>query len=216
MNKSKEGTLTPISELSDRPERAGKAVLEWVPKGSLERKETTITLPEKGNYNGASYSIAFLKNNEQFIVADGDTPSANIGFGGTDENPFLVNLQPFVLGIYLIEGEESFYQALVPPIIRLFSDVLEEDWKRQGDIFALPLPEDWTSQKLMLDESFSVERSNPIFGTRHFGHGIFFESRGLTLFRGTVIAPDHSPLNLEDGLYALGQTAYLAHPRKAD
>ncbi|MBI2590265.1 MAG: hypothetical protein HYW33_00070 [Candidatus Blackburnbacteria bacterium] len=102
------------------PKNAGEAVLEWDHRVSEPRREgRTIFLPAHG-------PVEFypLQDGRQFLVVVWDKTrnsynsepqwTHTLHFGGTDEQPFLVQMEPAVLD-ELTGGEEAFYQTLKPP-----------------------------------------------------------------------------------------------------
>lgn len=164
-------------------------------------------------------------------------------FGGTDENPFLVELDRSVMSVVqrIPEcGEDTFYQSLKPQRVKQLEGRLGVPAKRQGDIFAVPVG--WTWEQLrtlahlidltVIGGDGTKEETMQVFDTRHVLKGRWLEmvtyrvkyqveyqrveGTTTTLFtEGTLEAPDHSPLVL-DGVYVLVQADFLARPREAD
>jgi hypothetical protein len=154
--------------------------------------------------------------------------SGSLYFGGTDENVFLVQLEQRLYNLFIKDGEDRFYDALKPEPIKN----VEEKWKivtkRQGDIFASPLPISWEEIEKVIylylfkkPEVVEVEEKT-IFGTRHKITGPCIENLQTKTYRpsysiaeGLIEAPDHTPLELE-GLHLLAQTNGLVDPTQAD
>ena len=132
------------------------------------------------------------------------------------------------------KGPEGFYSSLLPKLPG-------RTYRRQGDIFASPIPFTWEEIRkayhYLHGWDFDVLKASPdndgsrLFRTRHRLNGFMLkntvmlpeESRGsygpsptyFVLAEGTVIAPDHTDMRLE-GLHALTQTLHLHDPAKAD
>jgi len=99
----------------------------------------------------------------------------SVWFGGTDEAPFLVQMQPQVLRLF---KDGSFYQSLVPKLIQRICENAGTEYRRQGDIFAAPIGmsldkfesdvRSWFYIKpLVFDEVGKKGGRISIFGTRH-------------------------------------------------
>lgn len=210
------------------PKSAGKAKIEffepkqnyyngpnWIPT----REKEEIRLPVRTD--AEFYS---LRKGQQFIFR---LAQANeVYFGGTDEEPFLVRLDPTVFGYFRQGGEGAFFGALVPELVSDTCDKFGQKYRRQGDIFAVPVPMTWKSLRqattLISDEApVEVQDANrrSIFKTRHLftGHameGKLVKSLGLFV-EGLIEAPDHEPLELKR-IFLLSQTRYLFDPKNAD
>ena len=204
-----------LFEIKDLPKKAGKAKIEWdwsISTPKRDRKE--IYLPEN-----PTATFFHLKDETQFLFdSNGKT-----WFGGTDEEPFLVELDREALNKFIIGkgNEEIFYQSLVPQKIKDISVELNSPYKRQGDVFAARLCEEKylekTLSRLLSEPEFKVEHGmSNVLRTRHIGKGTFVRINRRELFRGIIEAPDHKTLNLEDALYVLDQTRYLVNPSNAD
>ena len=96
-------------KFGDLPQKAGIAVLNW--KGSVASRDgKTITLPTHDD------EIQFfpLLDGMQFLL---QVPSirqiTRVFFGGTDEQPFLVEMDSEVI-TSLRGGEESFFNEIKP------------------------------------------------------------------------------------------------------
>lgn len=130
-------------------------------------------------------------------------------FAGTDEEPFLVRMEDGIK-VEFDKGEDAFYDALVPPHIKALSELYNVPWRRQGDIFGIPL-----------DPNIKIKNSGPayIFGTRHrASKQDWVEINGLGRFsavQGKITAPDHVPQKWK-GWHVVGQTQYLHNPKQAD
>ena len=211
-----------------RPKKARKATLEYDPKASQPfRKEDVIVLPDRGDLQ-----LYRLQTGWNQFIARFDF--STVWFGGTDENPFLVRIDDGPFDGFCRRGPEGFYSSLLP---RLPS----KTYRRQGDIFASPIPFTWEEIRKMYHyihgwdveilESDSKGDNSRLFGTRHRLNGTqmgttvmlpeeYSGSFGprqayFVLAEGTVVAPDHTDMKLE-GIHALTQTLHLHDPRTAD
>lgn len=207
--------------------KAGTANVYLVDCKSVpRRKGADIFLPRN------PYSDFFpLKGGEQFLYTFRDIPVSRVPtiyFGGTDENPFLVRLHGGPLEAYEKGGEDAFFDFLKPREIRRLEQRLHVIAKRQGDIFAMPLPFDWPDVDLIT----AVVRGYPsiqgpaeddvsirhLFDTRHTMDGLastLDPSRTRILGQGIITAPDHAPLVL-DGIHLIVQAVGLYDSRSAD
>jgi len=177
-----------LVEMESRPERAGDAVLVW---GDGLFKARTPSRDGKLIYLPLNPGAKFypLKNGEQFLFC---SRSGRCWFGGTDEQPFLVALFPDAYKYFLSGGEAGFYEALKPAVIRAAEEKWGEKAKRQGDVFAYPLPmrweelfQDWLEWRWVRGAlqgererkagvSFRMARGGlSLFGTRHGFYGLF-------------------------------------------
>ncbi len=218
------------------PKLAGKATIRWNTQGQAGREGPEISLPivEQAEFLP-------LQGGRQFVYRvpiSQDGPA--VFFGGTDEEPFLVRLIPQMAEVVedaktLRSGEAAFYERLKPSKMKLLENTFGVEAKRQGDIFAVPIPFGWNELRAFAS-LFGVRlpREEPpndklqVFGTRHTLEGQHLEilaSEGepfsrravcvATLAAGTLIAPDHAPKLLE-GPHALFQVEVLYRPREAD
>jgi hypothetical protein len=168
-------------------------------------------------------------NFEQFLLLQSPKEGGNwwqdghAWFGGTDEAPFLVQMHP---GIHaLAEDPEEFYGHLIPPFMLTLTRKWGENYRRQGDIFAFPLPFSWQQIKEIGDFTkangfpFEEAKKEHVFGTRHTLQGswsrVMVAGKMAVVAEGTITAPDHSPMELK-GPHVLDQTANLFNPKKAD
>lgn len=217
-----------LAEMKQLPPKAGKAILDWNEKVLPQRNDRHIVLPH-------SHDVEFFWVVEavQFLIVshhnNGWSRSPSCWFGGTDEEPFLVELQPEVLPTFLKDGWQGFYRALQPPYVAT-ADQKGQPWLRQGDIFAIQLPLTWEQllRKMLLEQpkvSIESAKDQAIYGTRHQiqrGLAITGDYRlkpiigefGL-IAEGELVAPDHKPHTLA-GPHLLLQTQFLSHPQKAD
>ncbi|HUC20249.1 MAG TPA: hypothetical protein VMR98_02010 [Candidatus Polarisedimenticolaceae bacterium] len=154
--------------------------------------------------------LVSLLGGRQFVITFMDDPSYGVFYGGTDGGSvFLVQLNDSMLWWTLRDrGEEAFFEALKPDIIkRLERELGSEGTRRQGDIYALPLPVGW----LGIGEPKSGEHQ--VGETRHMISGRWMEigDEGLTISvvsigkdvhlmglvgEGMLSAPDHSSVDL--------------------
>ena len=210
---------------SRRPGRAGKAILKYDDVDVPRREKDVIILPERGDLQ----LVRLQRGWNQFIAR---LDRSTVWFGGTDENPFLVSIDELPFRWYCKYGPKGFYESLLP-------ELPGDTYRRQGDIFAAPIPFTWEevlkAYRYILGwvdvEVIEIDEGDEgLFGTRHHLRGVIlnrrvrmpetFTSYGpsptwLVLAEGTVVAPDHADMKLE-GVHALAQTRYLREPRKAD
>lgn len=213
-----------LFEMKELPRAFGKARVNYVEGiSSPSRENNTINIPHDG------YTELFPLRNDQFLLHRG---SEN-WFGGTDENPFLVQLserpfEAFIEGGIL--GPAHFYSILRWKEIDQLASIVRRNWRRQGDIFAVPLNMGWKNLERcfrVASKEFAAEDcpDYPVFGTRHVLKGKVVEQNNVirvygigtnVVASGVIVAPDHSDLNLEDMPHALYQTANLQSPMEAD
>ncbi len=217
-----------------RPERAGEAKLVFGDFYEAKRQGDVITIPEGKNAVLLQDSTAnlFLCLHEQRVY-----------FGGTDEKPFLVRLHhdkwtfPDWERLW-IEGKLLPY--LKPQsLIKLEASLgMKGKSVRQGDIWALPIP-DTTWEGIITianlfglehEPEFKLSKDYKVYGTRHCLKGKYLETstiktgqksryqdeiRGI-IAQGILKAPDHKSLDISKGLHVLFQNDLLAQPREAD
>lgn len=205
------------------PKKADKATLCWE-KGSTEPVRNGLRIHLPINPMAIFYP---LQDGKQFLFENDNS----YWFGGTDEEPFLVQMSQKAINNY-IEGrgsDDSFYNGLIPQTIARIESETNTPHRRQGDIFAARFcgndsfignlervlgfgnyPSTKGARLAVKHGSFSL------FGTRHEGKGTAIEIDQKVLFSGVVKAPDHAPLSLEDGLYVIDQTQHIVYPTKAD
>ncbi len=184
--------------------RLDRAAVKFVPLGKL--------IPLKDDF-------------EQFLCIgppDRENSIANtVWFGGTDERPFLVRMDSWTQDA-LRHGD--FYGYIIPSTMLTMARKWGNTWKRQGDIFAYPLPFSWDDLKEIgnFTKAKGIQIQTGVFspfGTRHEFTGLWTTMMVSGLVRpiveGEITAPDHSPLAL-DGPHVLTQTAHLYSPVTAD
>ena len=206
-------------EMKDLPRQADKARLDWDKGLSFpQRDRSRIGLPFM---EGVRYFP--LLDGKQFIVQTSE--HGRTWFGGTDEEPFLVEMNSAVADHFVKSrgSVSALYEHLVPePVLSLAKEV-GTPYRRQGDIFAARFSAESQSEDRLasLLGGQVQSRDLQIFGTRHTGKGRYIvlnpgmQSQKI-LFRGVVEAPDHAPMNLSNGLYLLGQTRFIVNPVNAD
>lgn len=216
-----------LFELNSLPKKAGVATLTWSEKAQIaSREEDDIKLPLDDN-------VQFfpLQWGEQFLVAVPDNnrqEGQHLFFGGTDERPFLVEMNPSTL-LYLKKGEAGFYDAIKPNGAKFCEEKFGTMTIRQGDWFAVPIPLNWK----VVHGLFSLfchcvhktvtkkEKGIPIGETRHLlieGQLVTINYNNLKCIgvaEGLLRAPDHEDKVLK-GPHALFQTQHLKKPQNAD
>lgn len=207
-----------VFELKQLPRQADKARLAWDTGISTPRRDTKhISLPRD---NMAQFFS--LREGNQFLYKPhiANRSSNRFWFGGTDEEPFLVEMEEAAGNAFIQSygSEQGFYNALVPQHIATLCKETGQDYRRQGDIFGARFcGEAHFERNLAHVLKTEVKHGeSQVLGTRHVGKGAFMRVGDATLFRGVLLAPDHAPLNLSDGLYVLGQTRHIVNPTNAD
>lgn len=212
-----------LFEMKTVPKKAGLAIIKFGRKDGVHktlpfRENTDIVLPDD-----PELEFFPLMNGEQFLL---HLVNGEDWFGGTDERPFLVRLDEEPFQAFREEGENSFYAALKPKVITEFERTFQVASKRQGDIFAVPIPFTWNeiqaASLLCLgtkQEPQSV-KSQPMFETRHkldglYGEKILMFGKFFSFVEGVLEAPDHSSLTLS-GIHMIAQAQNLYNPRLAD
>lgn len=238
------------------PTRAGQAVLEYSTTAKVPSREgNVITIPSRSAtcwcgeevLEGWEYCsqcgfrierscidavplgqlYPLMDDFEQFLYMQKGDPFKDVWFGGTDEAPFLVQMSSAVIDAH---RREDFYGYIIPGSMLTLTRKWGGSWKRQGDIFAYPLPFSWEELKgignfnkanglQVLDTSLLPVKGERVFQTRHILEGkwcnLMLGGRSMTIAEGIIKAPDHTDLVLE-GPHALDQTANLYDPPKAD
>jgi hypothetical protein len=214
-----------LEALGEVPKKAGEAELIFEMGVELPfRDGNKITIP--ATETGLEM-FQLMPSWEQFLIWNG-----KCFFGGTDEQPFLVELDTDVVDRYIESGIEGVYDFLLPSKIIKLAEEFEVELKRQGDIFAMPLK--WDRERmndlhLMLygermppaEGIFSETEGNNLFGTRHvLGKGSMFEmelwKNSFTVVENaTICAPDHRDMKLP-GLHIVEQGSGLYSPKEAD
>ena len=226
--------LFEMTETSSIPRRLGLARLVLGEGINVpERDGDVITLPYDAEWE------FFLLNHEgkedQFILSN--ARANRHWFGGTDEKPFLVQVDANAVKCYCQFGplrDNHFYASLRWREVDELSCGTHRKWRRQGDIFAVPLGVSWKtlmgSFKLTTPNEHSmVDVGNNgdynVFETRHVLSGQMLVSTSrVTIYgvgvvlvaSGVVRAPDHRDLELGDMPHALYQAANLVNPANAD
>jgi len=208
-----------LTKTKTLPERAGvAATLKFV----RVRKHD----PAHPNLDGNTITLPIRKGSEFYPLQDGnqflfrcfENPK-NKGrhpyFGGTDEgSAFLTEIYPFeIFDEFLERGEDAFYEALKPPILRFWEEKLGIKARRQGDFYFLPLPT-WDDLRpafslffhndleLIPVESASLAESrHKITGETTDELILFDRDRDINIVRfgrGTMYAPDHEPRQLNE------------------
>jgi len=215
-----------LFEMKELPQKAGMTLLEFQACGLPCRRGNTITLP-----NNPEHEFFPLKQGEQFLFRlnrtdyNGKTKYDYL-FGGTEHASFLVSLTPEPFEAFQRGGEAAFFNSLKPEVIKKCEELFGGNCLRQGDIFAVPLPYTWdelnkmsrlSSGKICQDSQTTNEK---LFGTRHVFVGICarFSVLGKSHFigTGTLTAPDHPPLVLNNGIFLFAQTYGLCDSTNAD
>jgi hypothetical protein len=207
------------------PSEVGKAKIFFDEKCKVpERQKENLILPlRQGN------RLIPFEGREVFLFCGTDTRTnaQTLYFGGTDEEPFLVRLNPEAGKFFNEGGEDGFIEALKPPIVKQAESLFMKTARRQGDIFAVPTLFCWKTVQLMaalgLGDSVpihaTVEDQSSVFGTRHLftGERMDLKVHGKTfeVAEGIVEAPDHASMELTFP-HILAQTAYLWDPPDAD
>jgi len=239
--KAKDDMVVHLSQLTGyKPKMAGLAKLEFYTPGKSTwllpkptREGDIINIPNQG-YD----LVQLLPDFSQFLligkrIAGNDDTSCRCFFGGTDERPFLVEIYSDSV-CHCHKGDKTwlnlwrsgeFYDELKPPLIKKLESKYGNKTKRQGDIFAFPLPVASWEEALVFFGDIGGRTAVPdyphsIFGTRHsFTGGLIYtldEDEGdIAVGTGAIKAPDHKDLVLNE-VYILAQTYNLAHPEMAD
>ncbi len=149
-------------------------------------------------------------------------------FGRDERSPFVTELSPELWPDLAVKGEEEFFEALKPPVIRFLEKVHgKRGTERQGDICFRRLPYGWRDI-IRMSGSCPLYRRGKIFRTRHRHSGLRlwgylgdFVSQpgapseidsGLTLIAsGWLRAPNHAPRHL-GGPHALSRSQKIIRP----
>lgn len=215
-----------LFELDSLPKKAGMATLTWSERALIaSREEGDIKLPLDDN-------VQFfpLQRGVQFLIATPDINGRNaprLFFGGTDERPFLVEMNLDVL-LGLKKGEAGFYDAIKPEGAKFCEEKFGTKTIRQGDWFAVPIPLNWDAVHGLLGLFHrnhkivaNKEKGISIGGTRHLlieGQLVSMNQNYLVcagIAEGLLRAPDHEDKVMK-GPHALFQTQHLREPEKAD
>lgn len=237
-----------LSSMPKLPQKAGKAAIQFTAKcGHIpDRKGALIRFPDPRISRFSEMEYYPLMGGRQFVIHlpvhfrltkdeqrfSGTRTGGWLYFGGTDENPFLVQLDNSVdeLISAAMKGKSAFHEAIRPLLVKKLEKLLGGKAKRQGDIFAYPVPFSW--DQIIAAEMIFAEYGEElneldirevnnfsINDTRHLLTGKFTDGVPgefcLGFAEGVIRAPDHSPMVLE-GPHVLAQTAHLAEPYLAD
>lgn len=152
------------------PDKAGVAVLDWG-KDWPTRDGKTIKLPA---YTETQFFP--LRDGAQFLLQIPGRDCARVFFGGTDEQPFLVELDSNVV-VSLHIGEEEFFNVIKPNGVKVLEGAFDTKAVRQGDWFAVPIPLSWKvtcgmialvdSDPTVIEPSNEEERKVHLLETRH-------------------------------------------------
>lgn len=216
-------------------ERFGQAKVAFgvdTPWGRPAREGAQISFP----FAFDEISMYELMNGQQFLIVPGD--GRRPYFGGTDEAPFMVQLESVHLANFVRGGEATFYDGLKPTKIKNYEEIFGGEALRQGDIWALALPMGWDELRAYYRKSTGEQRglkisegSRSILKTRHVITGKWAKDRPRAplqeagsykytrrylsirddVVEGIMTAPDHAPLKL-DGPHVLTRTAGIAIP----
>jgi len=220
-----------LFEIKQRPREAGLAKISFVKDYYQDtipmRKAVNIALPDD-----PEAEFFQLLSGEQFLfrfqIRTRREEEVQYWFGGTDERPFLVRLKPAPFDHFVRGGEDLFYQHLKPELIIRLEERYKITAKRQGDFFAFPLPHSWEdiarAQWLCFGkevEPAQHSKGKSLFGTRHKMIGLMNERYPIfggsyTLGEGTLNAPDHEPLIIDEKIHVILQARNLFEPEKAD
>lgn len=136
-----------------------------------------------------------------YSIADGrqclvQNSSGRVFFIGkdTDEaaHPFATELSPITLSVFENQGEEAFFDALVPEVVKDCKITFcEENHQRQGEVIAVKIADSWSEAREMLgftghlEKCFHVSKKSgcTIPGTQHKLTGERCVMRGKILKR---------------------------------
>lgn len=227
-----------LCEMKRLPRKAGLARLQFGIRNAQRnppyRDKDLIVLPDE-----PKAEFCPLQNGRQFLLRSWPVtrnwPITRIWFGGTDENPFLVELENDVFEVFKKRGQKGFYEALKPKVITAIEKRFNVASQRQGDIWAVPIPS-WDDANFVMLLCFGetlkprTVKSKSIFGTRHRLTGRWVNpdivylrwpicgyvyDNPIIFAEGTVEGPGHSPMELK-GVHVLAQTRHLVNPIAAD
>ncbi len=225
-----------LKEMKRFPKKADKAKLYF-------SKDKDLTVPYRENDQiflpSSDQNAEFfrLQKARQFLfrLPAGNTQSSwRNFFGGTDHRPFLVELDYKAFEIFKRKGSKAFYETLKPEIITRLEERFKVSSKRQGDIWAVPIPYGWDDIKFFLllfggkkEAKILSLKLEHIFDTRHRFTGSCIDGiwcqdlfpdeiePNPILVEGKLEAADHLPLKL-DGMHVLAQTEHLINPSDSD
>lgn len=209
------------------PKRAGKVRLRFETEWLVAplRDGNTIMIP--GGVRGKLHMLEG-QGEGKFLLST----SRGFYFGGTDERPFLAQFDFEAYYAFLDGGEDSFFEALKPAIVRQAEQRFKTKARRQGEFFAVKFPFSWRELVAFgLITGAGPIKSAPFFpGSNHLVTGtcaFMYTSAFWTKFgrryarfgtekvpdyfpvvEGTVKAPDHAPLVLK-GPHLMARNRHL-------
>jgi hypothetical protein len=207
-----------LKEMKRKPKKAGVAEIQFEEyRIHVELIGNVIHLP-----SWEENDFFRLKKGKQFLFVQKGTLDS-YWFGGTDENPFVVEITKEAFQAFEKGGEKAFYDFLKPEVIKKLEKKNKRvEAKRQGDIWAFPVPFVTLEGLEFLDDMLDLdyytfetdEKSVSVLGTRHTIDGNYMDFEGSyrnyrALAQGTLKSPNHKPLELET-LHLLVQTNGLA------
>lgn len=212
------------------PKTAGAAKLDFYPpskdgNNTITRKKDVISIPAYVDLELFSLERDWKQFLAVLCLPRNNRDNAEVFFGETDENPFLVQMDPSVLSKFFLGGTAGFYAAIRPERISQLEDKLCRTARRQGDIFAIHTGYTWEGLKRAaailggIDVTVADRKAVSLFDTRHLLTGQYgrFKLGGteMQFASGTVVAPDHADLTMTRP-YLVEQTAFLYDPPRAD
>lgn len=197
-----------LFEMTDLPTEAGEAKIHFgsPPKTGIfarvRQEKEEIRMPVRNGPdiylpNMSELEFYPLQNEgrkDQFLAKfiDESYRPDRVFFAGTDERPFMVEIETYLFGVYRDDGEEAFYRALKPGSVRKLEREFNVVAKRQGDIFCVPYPGDFSWKNINNALSFislggwkdrleiEVNGIN-VFGTRHQLSGYYAENPSIRI-----------------------------------
>lgn len=221
--------MSTLQPLEVEPEKAGLARLQFGSTPGL--RATDVGRPENEPdliLFGARFAdIEYypLLDGSQFLARVPHWMSHTLYFGGTDEAPFLVELEAGLFTSLKMNGEDRFYEMLKPKLIRALEKAYgSEGTVRQGDIWAYQFPGGYAGlrQDPQVEYNGSLllmaHDNRTVMGTRHRLDGWLVQTKltlrlgGKQMFvpksrvaEGVLSAPDHADVVLE-GPHILSRT----------
>ena len=242
-----------LSTMKRLPERVGDVLLsfsEEVGGPYLDEVQGIIHLssPDEGTEfffldrkTKFLYSLSEIKGKDVGWSDGQFTPNygarrAQLWFGGMDEAPFLVELDPRLLGVYKSRGAQTFFERLLPQVARFCEKAFKTRSRRQGDIYATPIRlslSDLMKIWPLLDDNVTKPESHrmriEVLDTRHMFQGFVLgevyknwddrrlfdpdlsfgdDENFIIVADGVLEAPNHKPLKLK-GAHVLSQACHL-------
>ena len=193
------------------PTTAGAAALVFLDKNDLPDRTpqldgSRILLPDD-----PENEFIALQGGTQFVFLSW-SPGTLFYFGGTDESPFLVEIEYWLSVTLLEKGEAAFYARLKPELITMLEELLGVQARRQGDIWAMPLPITLEKVNELFDhlddmggtiETAAAGEEYPLLGTSHSLVGRWLvpdippSIANYEIVEGTITAEGHAPLVLD-------------------